>query len=54
MDPIFVSIREAARLLGLSRSRVYELLNEGALETKKVGVRRLVRVSSIREFAEAV
>lgn len=53
MDPIFVSIAEAGRMLGLGKTSLYELIGEGKLETKQIGRRRLVLVSSIRQFAEA-
>lgn len=42
------SISEAARALGLGRTSIYALINEGRLETIKIGRRRLVKVESIR------
>jgi excisionase family DNA binding protein len=49
--PIFVSPKEAARLLSLSRSRVYELMDAGAIESTRIGTRRVIPVSSLHAFA---
>jgi excisionase family DNA binding protein len=53
MEAILVSIPDAAKALGIGRSKVYELVGEGRLETVTIGRRRLVRVESIRALAEA-
>jgi excisionase family DNA binding protein len=50
--PLFVSALEAARLLGLSRSRIYELLDLGQLVGAREGRRRLVALSSVHDYAE--
>ncbi|MGH9107291.1 MAG: helix-turn-helix domain-containing protein [Acidimicrobiales bacterium] len=49
-QPRAVSVEVAARLLGLSRSSLYELLERGALRSVKVGGRRLVPVAAIDDF----
>lgn len=51
---IFVSAKEAATILGLSRAQTYELLNEGLIETRYFGRRRLVVLDSLREFADSL
>ncbi len=51
MEPLFVSINEAAKSLNLGRTSTYSLINEGKLETRKIGRRRLVTVASIRRLA---
>jgi len=48
-----MSISEAAKALGLGRTSIYALINEGRLETVKIGRRRLVKVESIRALLEA-
>ena len=53
MDQVLVSIPEAGKALGLGRSKVYELIAEGRLETLQIGRRRLVRVESVRALAAA-
>jgi excisionase family DNA binding protein len=50
LKPLAVSPREAARLMGVSRSRVYELLNSGELPSYKDGRRRLILVSDIETW----
>ena len=52
MEPLLVSIPDAAKALGLGRSKTYELIDDGALETVHIGRRRLVRVESVRALAE--
>jgi excisionase family DNA binding protein len=37
------SVAEAAVVSGLSRSKLYELMNGGALSSVKIGSRRLIR-----------
>lgn len=51
-EPLVASIDETARISGLSRSRIYELLEEGQLRSTKIGRRRLVIVASIRELLQ--
>jgi excisionase family DNA binding protein len=54
MDPLAVSILEAARLTSLCRSTIYELLNAGKLKSIKVGGRHLVDYGSIKELMRTV
>ncbi|WP_273303517.1 helix-turn-helix domain-containing protein [Sphingomonas ursincola] len=51
MDPLLISVQEAARMLAVGRTSIYELINSGELETKKLGRRRLVTIDSIRRVA---
>jgi len=53
MQKFATSIRDAAQSLGLGRTAVYGLINDGRLETIKIGRRRLVKVESIRQLIEA-
>jgi len=48
-----LSIEEAAQALGIGRSRLYDELAAGRLRSVKLGRRRLVPSSAIREFTEA-
>lgn len=41
-------VHEAAKALGLGRSKVYDLIAEGKLQTITIGRRRLVRIASIK------
>lgn len=51
MDRLLCSIPDAAKALGVGRSKLYELIGEGRLETVTIGRRRLVRTDSIRALA---
>ena len=42
-----ISIDEAARRSGLSRSRVYEALKAGDLKSLKIGARRLIMIDAL-------
>lgn len=52
-EPITVSIPTALRILGLGRSKFYELIQDEEIEVVKVGRRTLVLMASIRSFIEA-
>lgn len=49
--PLLVSVREAAKLLGVSRSTLYILIATNRLATVLICRRRLVSVKSLRELA---
>lgn len=51
--PLLVSIKEARRLIGVGNTRIYDLINDGSLETVRIGKRRLIRYSSLQRLAEA-
>lgn len=51
MEPILISVAEASDALGLGRSKTYELISAGKLESVNIGRRRLVRVSSVLALA---
>lgn len=53
MEPITVTIDGAKKATGLGVTKLYELINEGKLQTVKVGRRTLVKVASIRAMLEA-
>jgi excisionase family DNA binding protein len=52
MEAIAVSISEAARALGVGRSSIYILINQGRLEVFKLGRRTLVKTASLRRLVE--
>jgi len=53
MEPIALSVQEARKALGLGLTKTYELINEGKLDTVKIGRRTLVKTASIRALVEA-
>jgi excisionase family DNA binding protein len=54
MEPVLCSIAEAARSLGIGKTKTYELITDGLLECVTIGSRRLVKVTSIRKLVETV
>jgi len=51
-DIITATIPEFRRLSGISRSRIYELLDAGELDSVHIGARRLVLIASYRRLIE--
>jgi hypothetical protein len=51
-DIITATIPEFRRLSGISRSRIYELLDAGEIESIHIGARRLVLIESYRRLIE--
>lgn len=51
IDPIFVSVDDAAKVLALSPWTIYQLLDAKAIRSVRHGRRRLVDVASMREYA---
>lgn len=52
IEPFTVRITEAMRLTGLRRSKLYELITSGEIETVKVGRCTLVLVASLRALID--
>lgn len=52
LDPLFVSIKDACRVLGLSKQTVHRLLDAQRIESRYLGRRRLVVLSSLNAFLE--
>jgi excisionase family DNA binding protein len=50
--PLTVRIREACRLTGIGRSKLYELIAAGEIEVIKVGTITLVPTRSLQNFVE--
>lgn len=48
-----LSPTEAAPLLGMSRPQVRKLIDQGLLETRKVGTHHRIKLDSIHRFKEA-
>lgn len=51
MDALTISVADARDALGLGTTKLYQLINEGQLDTVKIGRRRLVKVASLRRLA---
>lgn len=53
MEPVLCSVADAARILGIGKTKTYELIGENQLECVTIGTRRLVKVASINKLVEA-
>lgn len=51
LDPIYVSVKEAARVLGLSTWSIYQKLDAQEIASRYDGRKRLVVVESLRNYA---
>lgn len=49
-SPIAVTVKDATRMSGLGRTKLYELLGTGVLKSRRIGTRRLILVSSIERL----
>lgn len=52
MDKMLVTMSEAAAMLGIGRSKLYELVNTGAIESVRIGRVMRIPVSSLHAFVE--
>jgi excisionase family DNA binding protein len=52
-EKLALSVVEAAQAVGICRSKLYEEIEQGKLESLKVGGRRLVRVSALQRWLDS-
>lgn len=50
--PITVRVKDACRLTGIGRSKLYELIGDGEIDTIKVGTITLIPMTSLKRFLE--
>jgi len=53
-EPLLVPIEVARRLLGIGRTKTYELIAAGELIARKLGAKTLIEVESIRRCAASL
>jgi excisionase family DNA binding protein len=53
IEPLTVRISTAVRITGLSRSRIYELIQSGDLDSVKVGRATLIQYQSLKSLTQA-
>ncbi len=51
-DRLLFPVNEAAHVLGLGKSRVWELIRDGVLDVTRIGHRTLVRAESLKTLAK--
>ncbi len=54
MEPVLLSVDQAAKAVGLGKSKFYELLLSGQLKSMKIGRRRLISQLALNEFVEGL
>jgi excisionase family DNA binding protein len=50
LEPLLVRVEEAARMLSLSRSTIYEMMDAGELPSVRRGSARRIPVAALREW----
>ena len=50
--PLLLTVQQAAEMLGIGRSTLYELLGAGELQSVKLGGSRRIPFSAVREYVE--
>lgn len=50
MKPLAVSVPEAARMVSLSRSTMFEMVRKGTVRSRMIGGRRVVLMRSLEEL----
>ena len=51
IEPISVDIATAVELTSIGRTRIYELINSGALASKTIGRRRVIPYAALKALA---
>lgn len=54
IQPLFVSVKEAARILDLTTWSVYKLLDAQVIKSQYQGRKRSVRLDSLTEYADGL
>lgn len=49
-EPLLLDVQEAARMVGIGRSKLYELIRKGHIPVVHIGRSVRVPVSALREF----
>jgi excisionase family DNA binding protein len=53
IEPLLVTVEEAARLLHIGRSMIYELMNRGEIPSLRIGSARRIPVGALRAWIAA-
>lgn len=52
VEPICVKVNDAARMIGIGRTKLYELISSGELETIKIGKATRITTASLHRLVE--
>jgi excisionase family DNA binding protein len=50
IEPLVLGVKDAASFIGLSKSRLYELIGDGTIEARKLGARTVIPTASLKQF----
>ncbi len=50
--PLLLTVNQAAQLLGIGRSTLYELLDAGQIQSVKVGASRRIPLKAVHEYID--
>ncbi|GGD39145.1 helix-turn-helix domain-containing protein [Croceicoccus pelagius] len=50
VEPICVRVNDAARMIGVGRTKLYELISSGELETVKIGKATRITTASLHQL----
>jgi len=51
-EPLAYGVKDACRIVGIGKTKAFELLSDGRLERVKVGRRTLITAASLKLLAE--
>ena len=54
IEPLCVDIPDACRMIGVSRSKLYCLLNSGEIPSRKAGKLRLIPIEGLRAWVASL
>jgi hypothetical protein len=54
MEPLLISVAEMRSMLGISKNYAYTILDQGLIESRYIGRRRLVVLESLRAYVAAL
>lgn len=52
LEPLAYSVADAVRVSSIGRTRIFALIKDGSLQTRKIGGRTLIVARSLRELIE--
>ncbi len=50
MRTLAISVNQTSKILGIGKTKIYELIEDGELESVKIGRRRLIKTKSIHSL----
>ena len=53
LETLAVTIQKACEIVGIRPTKMYELIDAGAVESFKIGNRRLLKYASLKKLVEA-